>query len=160
MRTSSLIIISICLFCCTVRGQEEMATSEELQEWIGKDKESTRAKNGDQVLIVIIQVKSASKQDFDAWIEDVLYAALHSTDSEMKMAQLKATRWLTPVSQNADGTWTYSWIMDPVIPKTNYDIPRFLNLEYGEELGNVHWQKYLSFLAVPPQAYVLQQTDL
>lgn len=139
--------------------EEKMASSEELQEWIEKDKESTRAKAEDKILIVIVKVKDESKQEFDLWIKDVLYAALYESESEMKKAQLKATRWLEPIRQNKDSTWTYSWIMYPLIPKTNYDIPRFLNLEYGEELGKKHWDKYLTFMAEPPQSIVLQQTD-
>jgi hypothetical protein len=139
--------------------EEKMASSKELQKWIKKDKESTRAKTGDNILVVIVKVKDESKQEFELWIKDVLYSALNKSKSEMKKAQLKATRWLEPVRQNEDSTWTYSWIMDPLIPNTNYDIPRFLDLEYGEELGKKHWEKYMTFMAELPQTMVLKQTD-
>jgi len=138
---------------------EKIASSEELQKWIAKDKESTRAKTDDNILIVIVKVKDESKQEFEIWIKDVLYSALYKSESEMKKAQLKATRWLEPVRQNQDSTWTYSWIMDPLIPETNYDIPKFLNLEYGVELGKKHWEKYMTLIAEPPQSIVLKQTD-
>jgi len=149
------LIGSLNTFC----QEDKMATSAELQEWIAKDKNTTRANLNDQVLIVLVTIKDESKQAFDAWVKDVLYDALYNSDSEMKKAQLKTTRWLEPARQNKDNTWTYSWIMDPVIPNTNYDIPRFLDLEYGVELGKKHWDKYLTFMAAPPQSILLNQTD-
>ena len=90
----------------------------------------------------------------------MLYSALNKSDSEMKKAQLKATRWLEPVRQNKDSTWTYSWIMDPIIPNTNYDISTFLELEYGKDLGQKYWVMYLSFMAADPQIITLKQTGL
>lgn len=157
----ALLIFALILFWNVKAScqDEKMASSEELQKWIEKDKESTRAKADDEILIVIVKVKNESKQEFDRWIKDVLYSALYKSESEMKKAQLKATRWLEPVSQNQDSTWTYSWIMDPLIPNTNYDIPRFLNLEYGEELGKKHWEKYMTFMSEPPHAIILKQTN-
>ncbi len=143
-----------------LQAQEgKKATSAELQKWIALDKEETRAANDQQVLIVLVQVKEESKDDFDAWIKDVLYAALYKSKSEMKKAQLNAVRWMEPVRQNEDGTWTYSWIMDPIILGTNYDIIPFLTSEYGEEEGMKHWDKYLTFMAAQPQSIMLKQTD-
>lgn len=138
---------------------EKMASSEELQKWISLEKEATRAKTDEMILIVIVKVKDNSKNEFETWIKDVLYKALYSSESEMKKAQLKATRWLEPVEQNKDSTWTYSWIMDPIIPNTNYDITTFLDNEYGKELGKKHWEKYLTFMAEEPQAIALKQTN-
>lgn len=137
----------------------KMASSDELQKWIQLDKEATRAKTDEQILMVIVKIKNKSKGEFETWIKDVLYSALNNSESEMKKAQLKATRWLEPVGQNKDSTWTYSWIMDPIIPNTNYDIPVFLNKEYGEEIGKKHWDTYLTFMAEEPQAIVLRQTN-
>jgi hypothetical protein len=77
----------------------------------------------------------------------------------MKKAQLKVTRWLEPVHQNTDSTWTYSWIMDPVIPNTDYDILTFLKNEYGNETGEKHWQTYLTFMAREPIIVGLKQTS-
>lgn len=138
---------------------DEMPSIAELQKWSHLEKEETRAKHDDQVLIVIVKVKEDSKEDFDLWIKDVLYDALYKSESMMKKAQLKATRWLEPTKQNEDGTWTYSWIMDPMIPGTNYDIIPFLTSEYGEKEGMKHWATYLTFMAGPPQSIIVTQTD-
>jgi len=157
-----LLILSLSIFWNPNANSQDkvMASSAELSKWIAKDKEFTRAKTNDKILIVIVKVKDEAKLEFESWIKDVLYAALYASESEMKKAQLKATRWLEPTAQNKDNTWTYSWIMDPLIPNTNYDIPRFLDLEYGEEIGKSHWEKYLTFMAAPPQSIVLNQTGM
>ncbi|MEK7257227.1 MAG: hypothetical protein AAB316_20910, partial [Bacteroidota bacterium] len=120
----------------------------------------TRAKNGDEVWIIVTYVKDEIKSDFEKWVKDVLYAALYKTTNPMKKDQLKVTRWLEPTQQNEDKTWTYVWIMDPVIPNTNYDIPTFLNQEYGEEKGKEHWATYQTFWAKPVEAHVLKQSSL
>ena len=130
-----------------------------LDKWIKTEKESNRAVTNDNVLIVIVTVKNESKSEFEDWISNVLYSALNESESKMKKAQLKVTRWLEPIHPNKDSTWTYSWIMDPLIPNTDYDITTFLNNEYGTEEGKKHWEKYLSFMAIEPQAFFLKQTD-
>jgi hypothetical protein len=136
-----------------------MADSKVLQKWIKSNKEANRAKTSETILIVVVNVKKESKKEFDFWVKDVLYAALYSSKSEMKKAQLKTVRWFEPVRQNKDSTWTYSWIMDPIIPKTDYEIDTFLEKEYGKELGQKHWNKYLTFMADEPKVIALKQTN-
>lgn len=145
-------MLAFCLISC---GQKtENVKSENLS------REQMRAKYGDEVLIVVTYVKDESKSDFEKWINDVLYAALNKTKNPMKIDQLKVTRWLVPTHQNEDKTWTYVWIMDPIIPNTDYDIPTFLNKEYGEEKGKEHWEKYQTFWAKSVEVHALKQTSL
>lgn len=117
------------------------------------------AKPGETVLVVIVPVKADKKVEYEAWIRDIMYAGLYKSKNPMKKDQLKVTRYLTPVRQNDDKTWTFAFLMDPAIPKTNYDIPTFLNQEYGEEKGKQYWSQYESFLAGPVVVHALKQTD-
>jgi hypothetical protein len=152
LKTIFLAMLASCFISC---GQKtENVKSENLS------REQMRAKDGDEVLIVVTYVKDESKSDFEKWINDVLYAALNKTTNPMKIDQLKVTRWLEPTQQNEDKTWTYVWIMDPIIPNTDYDIPTFLNKEYGEEKGKEHWEKYQTFWAKPVEVHALKQTSL
>ncbi len=122
-------------------------------------KEEMRAKNGDEVLIIVSYIKNDVKPEFEMWIKDVLYSALNKTSNQMKKDQLLRTRWLEPTHQNEDKSWTYVWIMDPIIPNTDYDIPAFLNKEYGEEKGKEHWAKYQTFWAKPVEVHAVKQTS-
>ncbi len=156
----SVLMGAILVFCLTSHlftQNNEMASAQELQHWINSDKESNRAKVGEHVYIVIVKVKDQVKDEFEAWVDQVLYAALNKSKSTMKQAQLKATRWLEPIRKREDDTWYYCWIMDPGIPKTQYDILAFLQSEYGEEQGQQHYDKYQSLVEETP--YGFRQTD-
>ncbi len=158
-------LLAITLYVCigqytlSVAQPSEMASREVLQHWIQSDKKVNRAKDNERVLLVVVTVKQDWRTPFEKWIREVLYAALYKSKSEMKKAQLKVTRWLEPVRQNQDSTWTYCWIMDPVIPNTDYDILTFLKNEYGNETGTAHWNTYLTFMAQEPLIVGLKQTD-
>ena len=118
----------------------------------------TPAKPDQTVLVVVTDIKNDKKAEYESWIKDVLYAALYKSQNPMKKDQLTVTRWMRPVRQNADSTWTYAFIMDPAIPKTDYDIPTFLKQEYGEEKGNRYANQYETFLARPIVIHALKQT--
>lgn len=117
------------------------------------------AKPGETVLVVVAAVKPNKKAEYETWMNDVMYAALYKSKNPVKKEQLKVTRWLKPARQNADSTWTYAFIMDPVIPKTDYDIPTFLKQEYGDEKGAQYVSQYESFLARPIVIHALKQAD-
>ncbi|MBK9335619.1 MAG: hypothetical protein IPM98_03115 [Lewinellaceae bacterium] len=103
-------------------------------------------------------MKEASKSEFEQWVKDVFYPALRKSESPMHEAQLNATRWLEPAGQNEDKTWTYAWIMDPVVPKADYDIPTLLNTAYGEEKVRPTGKPTWHFWAKPVDMHVLKQT--
>lgn len=121
-------------------------------------KEQTRAKTGDEVWVIVNYIKEDSKPAFEQWIKDVFYPALHKSQDPMVKEQLKATRWLEPARQNEDKSWTYVWIMDPVVPKADYDMESLLNTAYGEEKGKAYWEKYQTFWSKPLEAHILKQT--
>ena len=92
---SAILIFSLLIFWSVNSNcqNEKMASSEKLQKWISLKKEATRAKTDKMILIVIVKVKGQFKVEFEKWIKDVLYKALYRSESEMKKAQLKTTRF-------------------------------------------------------------------
>ena len=118
-----------------------------------------RAKIGEEVWIIVSYIKNDSKSEFEKWIKEIFYPALQNSKNPMNKLQLNSTRWLEPANQNEDKTWTYVWIMDPVVPNGDYDIPTLLNKEYGEATGTEHWEKYQTFWAKPNEAHILKQTS-
>lgn len=121
--------------------------------------QKNQAKVGEQVWLITVIVKNDQKSNFEKWISEVMYPALRNSKDKMRQGQLKSTRWLTPAAQNADQTWTYAWIMDPLVVGSNYEIPPFLKQVYGEELGQKHWEAYLSYVAKEPEVIALIQTN-
>ncbi len=121
-------------------------------------KEQMRAKNGEEVWVIVTHVKGNQKPAFEQWVKEIFYLALQKSQNPMHKEQLQSTRWLEPAAQNEDKSWTYVWIMDPVVPKADYDIPTLLNTAYGEEKGKAHWEAYMAFWAKPVEAHILKQT--
>ena len=148
-----VLFIAIFLFSC---GQE---TKNSTSETISPSKEQMRAKIGEEVWIIVSYIKNDSKSEFEKWIKEIFYPALQNSKNPMNKLQLNSTRWLEPANQNEDKTWTYVWIMDPVVPNGDYDIPTLLNKEYGEATGTEHWEKYQTFWAKPNEAHILKQTS-
>ncbi len=146
------LLLTVILFAC---GQESQNATPKTTVPI---KEQMRAKTGEEVWIIVTYVKADKKPAFEQWVKAVFYPALHKSENPMHEAQINATRWLEPAGQNEDKTWTYAWIMDPVVPKADYDIPTLLNAAYGEEQGNAHWEAYMAFWAKPVDMHILKQT--
>lgn len=121
--------------------------------------QKSQAKEGESVWLITVTVKNDQKSNFEKWINEVMYPALRNSKDKMRQAQSKATRWLKPAAQNADQTWTYAWIMDPVVVGADYDIPTLLKQAFGDEMANKHWEAYVSYLAKEPEVIELIQTN-
>lgn len=118
-----------------------------------------RAKSGEEVWVIVSYIKADKKADYEKWMKEVFFAALHKTQSQVLKDQMKQTRWLAPTGQNEDKSWSYAFLMDPVVQGGDYDITSLLSKEYGEEKGKVYWEQYMSYWAKPLDAHILNQAD-
>lgn len=115
------------------------------------------AQNNGQVWIIVNNVKEPVKADYEKWMTDIFFAPMKTTQDPVLKKQFNATRWLTPAQQNEDKTWTYCFLLDPVIENGDYDIEHFLVKTYGEAKGKAYLQQYEGFMA-SGQMFVLNQT--
>lgn len=110
----------------------------------------TRAEPGDTVWIVYNFVKPESRQTYERFLHEVFWPMgerLEESDPEMKRA-FSQTRVLHPIAANEDGTYTYAFIMDPVIEGAEYRILRLLQKGYGEAEGErIFREQFLASLA-------------
>ena len=87
-----------------------------------------QAKKGERVTIVITTVKAGKQQqfeDFQTKFEAALDKAIQKDATTKKLAT--NTRSLSPAKANADGTFTYVVLMDPVVANPDaYDILQLL----------------------------------
>lgn len=153
MKSTSICVVIITAFLLAC-GQETKTPS----ATAAPTKEQMRAKTGEEVWVIVTHVKGDQKPAFEQWVKEIFYPALQKSKNPMHKAQLQSTRWLEPAAQNEDKSWTYAWIMDPVLPKADYDIATLLNTAYGEEKGKAHWEAYMAFWAKPVEAHILKQT--
>jgi hypothetical protein len=118
---------------------------------------SAQNQNKSKVWIVVSYVKEDAKADYEKWITDIFLEPMKTSQDTILKKQFDATRWLTPARQNKDKTWTFVFLMDPVVPKGDYDIEHFLVKTYGEAKGKNYFKQYEGFMASAAQVHVLNR---
>lgn len=88
-----------------------------------------KAAKNDTVMMVIHYVKADKVAQFEEFNKNYLFPA----GAEFNPKAKNTIRMEMPVKQNADGTYTYIYMMDPFIKSLNYDISSNLKMKYGEE---------------------------
>lgn len=130
-----------------------------LSSLFAQSKDQNRAKQGDMVWLIVNHIKNESKTDYLNWMNTHFLPVLVNTLDENTKKQYQHTRWLEPAQQNPDNSWTYVFIMDPVVPKTNYDISVLLTTTYGIDKAAALYKEYESFFAKPTEVHILKQTQ-
>ncbi len=101
-----------------------------------------RASAGDSVLIVLNYVKSDKVEQF----EDFNMNYLSPAGAESNPMVKATVRMQKPVQKNADGTYTYIYLMDPYKGSLNYDIYYSLSAKYGKEKADEYIKMYTDCL--------------
>ncbi len=115
-----------------------------------------RASFNDSVLIVLNQVKPDKVTQFEDFNMNILSPAGKETNPQVKAN----VRMQKPVSKNADGTYTYIYLMDPFKGNLNYNIEYALNAKYGKEKADEYMKMYLDCLVGgTSQAMLLAETN-
>ena len=93
-----------------------------------------RAAKGDTVWVFLNQIKADKREQFEKFVHEILWPAALKLDAiDQKVA--KQTRVLHPVEMNKDSTYTYVFLMDPVITGASYEVMYYLKKGYGGREG-------------------------
>ena len=111
----------------------------------------------EKIWIVTLQIKEASKADFEKWMTDIFWTPMKNNQDPILKKQYAASRWLCPVRLNEDKIWTYAFFIEPVIKGADYDIAHYLVNTYGEEKGNTYLKQYDGFMAGTGQVLVFKR---
>jgi len=122
-----------------------------------QSKTNNRSKEGDQVWLIFNYVKAESKPEFEKFMEDIFFKVLISSKEPQRAEQYQKTRWLMPAQQNSDSSWTYVFIMDPVVANANYDIEKLFQEQYSPEKSAELFKQYESYI-VRSDFHVLVQS--
>ncbi|MEE2710665.1 MAG: hypothetical protein VYA69_13835 [Gemmatimonadota bacterium] len=125
----------------------------------GNPENSSVAASGDPVWVILNHVKADKRPQFEKFVYEVLVPALEKNAEGDPTSRniLEHTRMLEPRRANKDSSYTYIWLMDPVVKEANYS--------YGSIISGVHsaeeTEKYLSMvgecLVVPQVFYSVKQ---
>ncbi|WP_157780978.1 hypothetical protein [Hymenobacter sedentarius] len=117
----------------------------------------TLAQAGDTVWVVINHVKADKRAQFERFVTEIFWpmaAKLGPADQRT----FRQTRVLNPVRPEADGTYSYFFVMDPVITGANYDILTLLKKMYGNEKAAAYFKQFTESLSGKHQMFVTVQS--
>jgi hypothetical protein len=119
---------------------------------------SLRAAKGDTVWVLLNQIKADKREQFEKFVHEILWPVALKLDLiDQKVA--KQTRVLHPVEMNKDSTYTYVFLMDPVIPGASYEVMYYLKKGYGEEKAIEYSKMFEECYANPQIGYTVIQSE-
>ena len=122
MKKYLILIISLSIFSC--------------------DKRNVVASSGESMWVILNHVKADKRQQFEKFVYEILLPALKE-DAKVDLTSKKIieqTRMLEPKRANKDSSYTYIWLMDPIVKDADYSYPGILNKVYSPE----ETKKYIS----------------
>ena len=82
-------------------------------------------------MVLVNRMKADKREQFESFVNSFWAAGMKLGETDPTERRVfQHTRVLYPTRPNADGTYTYIFIMDPVIPGGNYDIESALERMY------------------------------
>jgi hypothetical protein len=127
----------------------------------GKGKKPARlqAAEGAEVWVVVNTIKADKREQFEKFVFEIFWPAGRKLTGLGQKAFLH-TRVLLPTKANEDGTYTYLYLMDPVIKGANYDIETFLRQMFSAEKAREYGQMLEDTYARPQTDFIQKQSRL
>ena len=117
------------------------------------------ASSGDPMWVILNHVKADKRQQFEKFVYEVLLPALEKNAESDPISKniIEQTRMLEPRRANKDSSYTYIWLMDPLVKKADYSYPGILSRIHSPE----ETKKYISMqkecLVGPQVSYRVKQ---
>lgn len=102
---------------------------------------NAQGQRSDTVWVFVDHVKADKREQYEKFIEDFWAASTKLKGREREI--FSNTRTLRPTKADADGTYPYAFLMDPVVTGGDYLIETLLVKMHGQEKGRHEYQKYL-----------------
>jgi len=93
------------------------------------NRETMRAASGEKVWVVLTPIKADKRAAFEHFVQDILVPAV----TRIAPNVYHQVRALYPTQPEADGTYTYVFLMDPLIPDASYDFAVLFRQAYTED---------------------------
>lgn len=109
------------------------------------------AAEGQKVWVLINHIKADKRQQFEQFVHEIFWPmAARLSPEEQRI--FRQTRVLHPTKAEADGTYSYIFIMDPLIEGADYGIGSLLKKMYGNEKG-------LAYSKMVEETFAREQTQ-
>ena len=121
--------------------------------------QTTESKQGDQMWVILNHVKADKRQQFEDFAYKVLLPALeeNAISNLTTRKMIGQTRMLEPRRANKDSSYTYIWLMDPLVKDAIYSYPGILKRVYSPEETKKYISRNNECLVSPQVAYPVKQ---
>ena len=146
MKRNALVVVSLLFTISTAFGQTKPASR-------------LMAKSGEEVWVWAYPVKADKRKQYEHFVHDIFWPGANKLPAaEQRVFRL--TRVMHPAQANPDGSYTYLFIMDPLIKGADYDIQSLTRKMYGTKQGNEYLKLFDGSLAGKDVGYkVIQSKD-
>jgi hypothetical protein len=90
---------------------------------------------GDTIYFIDMHVKANAREGFESFVRDMLWPSFQRANAPGMPGDdlLRRIRLMQPQAANVeDGTFTYTFILDPVVPGFTYNVLEVLRATHGE----------------------------
>ena len=115
------------------------------------------AREGEKVWVIINHIKPDKREQFEKFIHETFWPMANKLSTE-EQRLFRQTRVLHPTKAEADGTYSYIFLMDPLVEGANYEIEAMLIKMYGEQQGKAHSRTLDETFARNPTDYLVTQS--
>ena len=117
------------------------------------------AEFGDPIWVILNHIKADKRAQFEKFVYEILLPAFkkNAESDPLSRNSLEQTRMLEPRQANEDGSYTYIWLMDPIIKKANYSYKSIISRVHNPEDTEKHLSMLRECLDSPQVGYRVQQ---
>ncbi len=119
-----------------------------------REHEEMRACRGEPMWVLLNHIRPEKRTEFEHFIHAILMPAVAHLHPEV----FSKVRVLHPADANPDGTYTYIFLMDPLIPDADYNISQVLHEYYPPEQADAYLEIWDHALAFPQVEYDVVQS--
>ncbi len=116
--------------------------------------EATRAQPGEAMWVLINHIRAEKRNEFEHFLHAILMPAVAHTYPDI----YNKTRVLHPVDQNEDGSYTYIFLMDPLVRDGVYNVREILLGYYNHDEVEEYMRLWDEALLTPQIEYDVIQS--
>ena len=144
MKHHFLLVLALLFIVCNAFGQTKPASR-------------MMAKSGEEVWVWAYPVKADKRKQYEHFVHDIFWPGASKLPAAEQRV-FKQTRVMHPAQANPDGSYTYLFIMDPLIKGADYDIGSLIKKMYGQKQGADYLKLFDASLAGKDVGYKVTQS--
>jgi len=120
-----------------------------------RERDEMRAHQGEDVWVIVNHVRAEKQEMFEHFLHAILMPAVAHVEPEV----YNKIRILHPAVPDKDGTLSYIFLLDPLVPDGEYNIENILFNFYKPDVAREYMKIWNETLASPPVEYDMIQSD-